>query len=74
MDNNKISNGALGGFVDALGGDSRAERISITDHEILDMAVSGQAYSLDGRYNFLHNSPLLRRMWEAYEATQNKAN
>lgn len=54
-----LSGGALAGMTDASGGASGAIVIDITDHEIVDLALSGQAYSLDGKYNFKNKSTLL---------------
>lgn len=69
-----IHGSAIAGVIDGLGGDSGAIRIDITDHEIMDMAISGQAYSLDGRFNFKNRSPLLDAAWavrsSSLESTQ----
>lgn len=59
-----LSGGALAGLRDAIQGEgsSTATTIILTDHEIYDMINSGQAYSLDGKYRFLNDSLLLRRL------------
>ena len=60
-----ISGGALAGLADAIGKGSGATVIRITSHELMDMALSGQAYSLDGRYNFKDETGgLLRKLWK----------
>jgi hypothetical protein len=51
----RVSKAALAGLTDALGGKSGAIRISLGNHEIGDLVASGQAYSLDGQYNFVDN-------------------
>lgn len=64
-----VSEGALAGLRDALGGDSGALRIELGQHEIMDMALSGQAYSLDGRYNFQMKDGSLADLWERGSAS-----
>lgn len=63
---------ALAGLTDALSGESGAIRIELGAHEIMDLALSGQAYSRDGRYNFRLSDDYLVRLWKMAKGEDDK--
>lgn len=58
----KIMPSAAAGLREIMTGDPGVSVIELTDHEIVDLALSGVAFTVDGRYKLVDRDGLLRQL------------